>query len=105
MNIRSRLRKDGIRCQPWRLWKGEIKNLPISAQTLFKNSGIPIDILERELTVEGWLSYEECLLDCLSDIDFLKRTLDDEFSSGFGLIPDDWTEEDFVSNGLIENKC
>ena len=100
MNIRGRLRVVGIRCIPWRLWKGEIELLPISAQTLFKRDGVPIDALETELESEGFLFPEESLLELIKTDSGLKREpLETEYQSDMGGFPDDWTEEDFKVNG------
>jgi len=45
--------------------KGEIRSLPISAQTLFCNEGIPWDILEMSLRQEGFLKDDEELWEVL----------------------------------------
>lgn len=63
--LRYRIKQFGICCRPWKHWKGEIDLLPISAQTLFCNSGLPIDLVEMELKSEGWLSDNEMLLEVL----------------------------------------
>ena len=93
--LRQRVRKSGICPQPWKHYKGEIQRLPISAQTLFKNKGLPCDVLEIELRIEGWLSEDESLWDVINELSGLKRSL---------IIPDTntdpwddtWTEEDFI---------
>ena len=98
-NLRQRLRKDKIKCLPWKLWKGEIEYLPISAKTLFTKTGIEIDILEKELINEQYLKEGESLLETLKEVSGLYRVpgiVDTEdYNSSFGDFPDDWTEEDF----------
>jgi len=93
--LRQRIRPKGISPYPWKHYKGEIRRLPISAQTLFKNSGLPWDILEIELKNEGWLSYDETIWDVLSNMNDLKRSLN---PVDINIDPWDetWTEEDFV---------
>jgi len=93
--LRQRLRETGINCLPWAIWKGEIELLPVSAQCLFKRSGLPIDIIERELIFEGYLSESESLIDVLKLKANLYRTveIDDDNLGGF---PDTWEEEDYV---------
>jgi hypothetical protein len=101
MNLRTRILKDGIHCLPWRMLRGEIEELPISSQTLFRRSGIPIDILERELKHDGFLMQNEELLEVLKNAENLKRRRfgsDEEVDewSGVGDFPDDWTDEDYM---------
>ena len=98
-NIRQRIRKTGINCLPWRYYKGEIEILPISAQTLFKGDGIPIDKWEDILKEEGYLFPDEVLLDVIKDEKNLYRGILSEIGEtediNFGLIPNDFTEEDY----------
>lgn len=99
MNLRTRILKCGIRCTPWHIWKGEIRLMPISSQTLFRKNGIPIDILEMELISECYLFENECLLEVLKDADNLKRYCyghDSYEDSSIGGFPDDWDEEDYM---------
>jgi len=97
--LRQRIRSKGIRCTSWHRMKGEIELLPISGQTLFKRSGVPIDVLEIELISEGWLLPYETIWGVISSSQGLYRgpisgnIYQDE--SDYGLPPDDWTEEDF----------
>ena len=85
---------------PWRVWRGEIELLPISSQTLFRRSGLPIDLLEIDLKSEGYLCRNENLLEVLKDAGNLKRY---QFGSeeeaaeldNIGDFPDDWTDEDY----------
>jgi len=95
MNLRQRIRKVKICCQPWKYYKGEIRLLPISAQCLFSNKGLPWDILEIELKNESWLFEEENLWDILSTEQGLKRILNGEYNS---VDPFDstWTDEDYI---------
>jgi hypothetical protein len=104
--LRQRIRGAGIRCIPWSHWGGEIDYLPISAKTLFRRGGIPIDILERELKEEGWLFPGEDLLEVLKIESNIRRSMidaptDDINDSEFGLVPEDFTEEDFEINDLF----
>src|SRR3989344_3273100 len=97
--LRSRLRYCKINCTPWRFYKGEINYLPISAKTLFARRGIGIDILERELTEEGYLHPEESLIEVLKEERNLHRTIrrNEEFlDSSFGDFPENWGEEDYL---------
>ena len=97
MNIRTRILKSHINCIPWRgYWKGEIELLPISSQTLFSKNGQSLDQLEISLRMEGYLLETENLLELLTDPENLKRKKIDELEdSNYGLMPDDWTEEDY----------
>ena len=94
ISLRQRIRKTGISPQPWRRYKGEIRLLPISAQTLFKNKGLPWDIWETELKSEGFLSEEENLWVALSSEKRLMSKIDADVCED----PWDetWTEEDFI---------
>lgn len=96
--MRYRILKSGIKCIPWKLWKGEIELLPISSQTLFRKNGVPIDLMEIYLKSEKYLLDEECLLELLKDENCLKRVsgIDNCEDVDFGLMPDDFTEEDFL---------
>lgn len=70
--------------------------LPISSKTLFRRSGLPIDILERELGPEGYLFPDEVLLEVLKVEANLKRIpFGTESQDGIGDFPYDWTEEDY----------
>lgn len=100
VTLRQRIRKDKIYCQPWKYFKEEIKQFPISSKCLFANSGVPWDVLEPELKSEGWLFSDENLMNVLSCEDNLKRQHMSEMGNfdndiSFGLIPGDWTEEDY----------
>jgi len=92
MNLRGRLRKQKIKCSPWKKYKGEISNLPISAQCLFSKNGLEWDILEIELRNEGWLFENEELWAVLSDPNGLKRQLNYTEETPF---EDSWTDEDY----------
>ena len=97
MMLRYRILKEGIRCFPWKIWKGEIDLLPVSAKTLFMRMGTPIDLLERTLQGEGYLFKGESLLEALKLPETLKRTpCIIEEDASFGLAPDDWTEDDWI---------
>lgn len=99
MNLRTRILQSGIRCHPWYIWKGEIDLLPISSQTLFRNTGVSIDLLEIELKSEGWLFEEEGLLELIKDVNNLKRNAIIEIGDNkYGGFPDDWTEEDYIDH-------
>ena len=98
MNLRGRIRGVGIRCIPWRIWKGELDYLPISSKTLFYRSGLPIDLWEITLKSEGFLFQKECLLEVLKIENNLFRVpFGTEQYNGeqIGEFPEDWTEEDF----------
>ena len=95
MNLRSRILQSGIRCQPWRIWKGEIDLLPISSKTLFRNEGTPIDLLEIALKSEGYLLENEDLLEVIKIEANLKRRSFDEEEDIDSDMPDYWTEEDY----------
>ncbi len=94
--LRQKLRKVGISPYPWKVKKGEIALLPISAQTLFKKGGLPSDIWELELRDEGWLGEDESLMDVLSTHKGLYRRLHYDVPSDIEPWDDTWTEEDFV---------
>jgi hypothetical protein len=103
MNIRQRIRKGGgISCLPWRTWRGEIDYLPISAKVLFRRSGMAIDVWEMNLKSEGLLFPDEELLEVLKIESNLYRgpiqDVGDDGNLSFGLVPDDWTEEDYEYN-------
>jgi len=94
MNLRQRIRPVKISPQPWKHYRGEIRLLPVSAQCLFANRGLPWDILETELRGEGWLSDNENIWGIISTDSGLKRTLDG--SHGLeGPFDDTWTDEDY----------
>ena len=95
MNLRQRIRKGKISCQPWKQYKGEIKLLPISAQCLFANNGLSWDVLEIELRNEGWLTEEENLWDVLAHPLGLYRTLEHEAEKE--PFDETWTEEDYIN--------
>ena len=98
-NLRARILSCGINCLPWRYWRGEIDYLPISSKTLFRRNGMPIDTLEMNLKSEGWLFPGEILLEVLKVESNLLRGLISDMTNDepkdFGLVPDDWTEEDY----------
>ena len=94
MNLRQRLRKDKICCRPWKHYKGEIKNLPISSQCLFSNNGIQWDIVEIELKEEGWLEQEESLWEVIAEPNGLKRKLNFNISSE--PFKDTWSDKDYI---------
>lgn len=73
--LRQRIRRDKIKCIPWSIWKSEIDLMPISSKALFARSGVPIDILERELQDEGWLYGGEILLEILKSETNLRRLM------------------------------
>ncbi len=95
--LRTRILQNHIKCIPWERWKGEIELLPVSSKTLFSKSGLSIDLLEIDLREEGYLLNTQCLLAFLKDTDNLKNRKQGEEleEESFGLIPDDWTEEDY----------
>lgn len=102
--IRQRIRGIGIRCIPWNRWKGEIEELPISSQTLFRKNGMSIDIWEINLKSEGYLFPDEDLLEVLKDEGNLYRGKIDtigEEGADFGLVPDYFGEEDYKDLGKI----
>jgi len=94
MNLRQRIRPVKINPQPWKHYRGEIRLLPVSAQCLFANRGLPWDVLEIELRGEGWLSESEDLWNVISTDVGLKRTLDGshDIEEPFD---DTWTDEDY----------
>lgn len=94
--LRYRILKSGIRCAPWGHWRGEIKELPVSGQTMFKRDGRPLDLLEAELAEEGWITSGESLLELLRDPASYSRGRLVDFECN-GEFPDDWTEEDYRS--------
>jgi hypothetical protein len=98
-SLRQRIRATRIYCLPWRIWRGEIDLLPISAKCLFARRGMSIDIWERTLRSEGYLLPGEILLEVLKDPQRLNgrpfggpQEVDHDHLGDF---PDDWTEEDF----------
>ena len=96
--LRQRIRPMGICCVPWHHWRGEIRNLPITSQTLFCKNGMPLDVWEMNLKSEGYLFPDEDLLEVLKDRSNLYRKTIDTIGyedDDFGLIPDYFTEEDF----------
>jgi len=96
MNLRSRLRVCKIKCIPWKNWKGELESLPISSKTLFAKRGLPIDIIEKELKEERYLTSGEDLLEVLkNEKELYLRTIISKDDSYLGGFPEDWTEEDF----------
>ena len=68
--------------------------MPISAQCLFSNNGLPWDILEVELKGEGWLFESEDLWEVLSQEANMKRTLDGNYNLDEPF-DDTWTDEDY----------
>lgn len=99
ISLRQRIRKHKINCAPWKLYKYEVERLPVSAQCLFSNKGISIDVLEIELIEEGWLFPGEKLIDCLSDNKILlRRHLSKiEYETKLYVSQDDWDEEDYIN--------
>jgi hypothetical protein len=98
ISLRQRLRKDGINCLPWKYWRGEIKSLPISSQTLFMRRGLPIDVLEEELKSEGWLFEHESLIEVISSEHNLRRKhigADLQVGDEEAEFDETWTEEDY----------
>ena len=95
-SLRQRIRPVKISCKPWKQYGGEIGLLCVSAQCLFSNNGLPWDVMEIELRLEGWLMDDENLWDVLSTEHALKRTLK-------GIVDDEppfnetWTEEDYIN--------
>ena len=68
----------------------------LSFMVLFKNEGIPIDIVEEELLSEGWLLEGESLLEIMKDKNNLKRTIaNNSESSNYGNLPDDWEPDSY----------
>ena len=94
MNLRQRIRKNKISCQPWKQYKSEIKLLPISAQCLFSNTGIPWDIIEIELKEEGWLYDEENLWEVLMNNELNRKLEYQDIPEPFD---DSWTDEDYIN--------
>ena len=68
---------------------------------MFRNEGVPIDLLEITLIDEGYLRENEDLLEVITDATNLTRSCTYEDAS-YGEFPDDWTEEDYMahSSGL-----
>ena len=97
MNLRTRIKKGFINCQPWVKWKQELEYLPISSKTLFANKGIPIDIVEMELRSEKFIREDESLFDVLMNAESLKRQKvgDEDFHLDGEVPPDDWGIEDY----------
>ena len=94
--LRQRIRPTGINCIPWRFYKGEIRELPVSAQCLFRWGGISLDVWEITLEEEGYLYPGENLLDVLRTEKGLKRKPKPERCEGESY-PEDWETEDFVA--------
>lgn len=92
--LRQRIRAGKINCLPWKRYRGEIRLLPISAQCLFSNKGLPWDILEIELKREGWLLEWEELWEVLSQETNMKRTLNGNYNLDEPF-DDTWTDEDY----------
>jgi len=101
MNLRSRILQDGIRCQPWQWVKGEIKLLPVSSQTCFRNDGLSWDVLEISLKQEGYLREDEELWQVLAAGD-LKRVPFGQENFIINDPRDGWVEEDFNCPALCE---
>lgn len=103
-SLRQRLRTCKISCQPWRIYRGEIREFCISAKCLFANSGVPHDVLEIELIAEGWLQADEKLMDILrTDINLRRPWLPEiatDYGGDYGAIPDDFTEEDYLAHSF-----
>lgn len=95
--LRQRIRKDKINCIPWKRYRYEIERLPISGQCLFARGGIPLDVLEMELRVEGWIQESEDLLELLSSNESLMRRHLSEIEIGVAENPfdDTWSEDDY----------
>jgi hypothetical protein len=98
MNLRARLRKDGINCIPWKRWKGEIDLMPISSKTLFRKTGIPLDVIEISLKEEGFIFDGEELLELLKTESNLYREADGDTNQKEDIVefPEDWTDEDYI---------
>jgi len=94
MNLRQRIRPVKIRCQPWKIYGGEIALLPVSAQYLFANNGLNWDVLEIELKEEAWLLPDENLWEVISTEAGLKRELNGFEDDGCPF-DESWTEEDY----------
>ena len=94
--LRQRIHPTGINCIPWRYYKGEIRELPVSAQCLFRWGGISLDVWEITLEEEGYLHPGENLLDVLRTEKGLKRKPEPERGEGESY-PEDWETEDFVA--------
>lgn len=111
MNLRQRLRQTGIKCMPWKIYKGEIEYMPISAKCLFMKRGIPIDLLEIEVRNEGYINEDEILLEVLQNTNgiyresiFANDNNGSEYeSNGIGEFPDNWTDEDYIHFYKNEN--
>lgn len=101
-SLRQRIRKHGINCLPWKVYRYEVQRLPVSSQCLFKKGGVSLDVLETELISEGWLFDNEKLIEVLStDTGVMRKHSSKDYEdSDFGMVPDDFTEEDYLSNGL-----
>ena len=73
--------------------------MPISSKTLFRITGLPLDVFEIELKREGWLYETEDLLDVLMIEENLRRRHPrqlPEVDTGEGF-DDTWTEEDYIA--------
>ena len=84
-----------IKCQPWHIWREEIELLPISSRTLFSNNGLPIDLWEITLRLEGYIQDNENLLNVIRELHNLKRKPQYDVDPDYGMFPNDWTEEDY----------
>lgn len=74
--------------------------MPVSSQTLFRRSGVPVDLLEIELRAEGYLFKNENLIEVLKHQENLKRQAfgsdgENEGFAGLGDFPENWTDEDY----------
>lgn len=95
--LRQYIRQVGISPQPWRQYRGEIRSLCISAQCLFRNNGIPWDVLEMDLKSAGYIYEWENFWDVLSDPNSLYRKVTEMEYDDVDV--SDFTEEDFKANG------
>jgi len=105
-NLRSFvLEMGGINAQPWCEMRHHINAYPISAKTLFNNDAMTWDVVAMELNSAGYISEDEELLFILRDPETLKRSPDqyDDMDPDYGSVPSDWTEEDFIVNGLMDD--
>lgn len=77
--------------------------MPVSAQTLFKRDGLPMDLWELDLESDGYLFPGESLLEVIKTKQGLYRKPFDDcehYDSSIGEFPDDWTEEDFINHAM-----
>lgn len=103
-NIRQRLRKTKILCVPWKVYKHELKFMPISSKCLFSKHGVPYDVLESTLKTEGYLFQDENLIEVLKvESNLYRGVLQDigDEDADFGLVPEDFCEEDFEQLGYF----